>query len=293
MAKPNPPLPGDEINSATLMRPQNLSIKMAVIKADGSREIIRAEYAVGGDSWIATRDTLLSQLGEDELLIFWTRIPPNDNLGTFADLETPGTYLPYPPGDGTTPDASDDPVNQIPYLQEWRGHIGRMMHGWDHFHSTKAYSDVSSSDRDTLEKQIISMAGVSWEYLKVWGNMVDDTGKPHDNWLSFKQGAEDTVTVICDVCNSETWARRLARNINFSEFKTKLDRLKVWSVNQDTTPWTPGREIIRFYGADNLQTIPEATSAAFFNNYRTHAEDALDYYDEHVSHTETQHGHDD
>lgn len=187
------------------------------------------------------------------------------------------------------------PVNQDFYLREWRPHVARLMHGWSAFHGDEVFGGLTAEKAVILERVVKGLAGHAWYALAFWNRQRTDptdlTSVPVENWLTWKGVPEAAVTAICESCNTETVARRMARRLDFDQFRAKTDAAQVWSLDATGDVWVPGRHLTSL-SRKSLAEAPDATSVAnFFDNLSGHAGQALDWYDDHLAHREIPHGH--
>ena len=187
------------------------------------------------------------------------------------------------------------PVNQDWWLREWQPHIARLMHGWSAYAGDSVLTGLTAEKMSTLTRVIEGLAGHAWYALNFWNrqriNPIDPTTAPTENWLAWKPAPERAVTAICESCNTETIARRMARRLDYDRFKAKTDAAEVWSIDSTGSVWVP-KSFLTSMTRTNLAEAPDATSVAnFFDNLAGTAGQALDWYDDHLAHREIPHGH--
>ena len=187
------------------------------------------------------------------------------------------------------------PVNQDWWLRDWRPHVARLMHGWSAFHGDREYGVLTAEKKVILKRVITGLAGHAWYAIDFWDrqrtNPADRTSPPTEGWIAFKSVPEIAVTAICESCNTETVARRMARRLDYDRFRAKTDAAEVWSIDSTGSVWVPKSHLTSMIRT-NLAEAPEASSVAnFFDNLAGTAGQALDWYDDHLAHREIPHGH--
>ena len=187
------------------------------------------------------------------------------------------------------------PVNQDFFLREWQPHIARLMHGWSAYAGDSVLTGLTAEKMSILTRVIEGLAGHAWYTLSFWNRQridpMDLTSRPTENWLVWKPAPEIAVTAICESCNTETVARRMARRLDYDRFKAKTDAAEVWSLDSTGPVWIPRVQLTSMI-RKSLAEAPEASSVAnFFDNLAGTAGQALDWYDDHLAHREIPHGH--
>ena len=150
------------------------------------------------------------------------------------------TYLDY---DGSL---TTEPVNQIPYLQDFRGHAARFMHQLDATIGHHSLQAAEENDRETIRQTIRDMIGAAWLKYNVW-EVVDPEeliiGGNYDGTLLWRRSLEEIQGVdrlICGQCNFSNFARLCLTDMNIPLFRSLMHSGIVYSVDITATPkWEP------------------------------------------------------
>ena len=243
---------------------------------DGSREI-RYVSSVNGSGWAGGSRRYVLEQGLPAV--------------TWADVSVlsetslrPGQYLPYPPDDGIGIPSTPDPVNQIPYLAEWWPHVGRAAHGFDTIFHARSMLALDDATREVIRKTVQGLIGEAKFRITTFA-AIDPLG----TWKAGIPWVEVAIQTVCDDCSSATAVRQIGRNINVARFSAELANGKIYGADKTVKPWVPGT-LVRNLNQEDVQS--ESSLASFFSSLEAQYEQALDWYDTHIAHLESPHGHD-
>ena len=169
---------------------------------------------------------------------------------------------------------SAEPVNQIPYLLDFRAHAARFAHELDDAMGHHSLSSAEESDRLAVRGTLRDMIGSAWirydewavtdpEELIVGGNF---DGTPL--WSRNLDDYRDIDRRLCSQCSIATFARQVLKRGNIPLLKQLVRSGIVYSIDRSMTPW--GAEIF------DAATQPESQ---YYIALDTAYEAALDYYD--------------
>ena len=198
---------------------------------DGSRRYTAYNAVSNPMQWIIRRSTQ-----EDA----WGTIGVSYENGGRPLLDHGIAYLDY---DGSV---GPEPVNQIPYLQDFRGHAARFMHQLDATIGHHSLQAAEENDRETIRQTIRDMIGAAWLKYNVW-EVVDPeeliVGGNFDGTLLWKRSLEEMQGIdrlICGQCNFSNFARLCLTDMNIPLFRSLMHSGIVYTVNIETTPkWEP------------------------------------------------------
>ena len=217
------------------------------LSSDGTRRITDAQFIELNPTyptWEGIRDARL-RVWDYSPIVFWG---PNGNgvLLNYIRYRSVGDYLPYPPEDGLAISPVSDPVNQVPYLQLFKGHAARFMHQLDATIGHHSLQAAEEDDRDAIRQTIRDMIGAAWIKYQMWAVIDPEeliVGGVNDGvplWLHGLPAEQDRDRRICGQCNFSNFARLCLTDMNIPLFRTYLRSGIVYSVDISTRPkWQP------------------------------------------------------
>ena len=177
---------------------------------------------------------------------------------------------------------SEEPVNAVPNLREMKPHVARFAHELDAYHGHRSHLAAERQAQQVIEKMAWGWVGEAWLRLRLL-EAIDPQQLTLDGtellWKKSLYWPELIIGAMCDMCDTEMWARRILRNIDVSAFQAQLDTGKVPAIDRTTTPWTPSTTILADVGRDNPDND---TLETFYRRMETGYHRALDYYDSEV-----------
>ena len=245
------------------------------LETDGSRRV-RDRTVASGNTWDSSI-YLATMLSGGLPAVTWEDL----SVINIADIVT-GQYLPYPPAMGNGGGTQVDPVNQIPYMQEWEAHTCRMAHDVNQFNLDAGEHRLSSSwavvpgGAHSAETQIRNQNA-----LQVFRAIIGDTLRRLDRWNALDREGGSTFTTdwlqqlpgirnivenkLCAACEHPYSIREFARLHDYSAWRTILDHrrvldegtgsaiMRVPTIVRDTEPWQPhATENLVFFGGTDL-----------------------------------------
>lgn len=294
-------LPDDAPDGATIERV--VTIQIALMDAASRR-------TTSDEVTFSTRrvEYLTKRAGPGEVVVYIGQLvtdtvssPRRTGSSTPGHPGNAGLYVPYPTDDARQWDddgnylrfAVEEPVNQVAKLREWRPAVARAMHGYVSLSETETFKDATAEERRVVRRVCLGLIGHAWWALDFWAGLVDENGLPLPIWTTARNIPKKVMDAICaDPCNTETWARRVLRRFNVGAFASAVDAGQITAINAAVKPWAPGAVVVRQSAAAG-EVLSSETIAEFHDSLESHAKRALDYYDDHVSHRETPHGHED
>ena len=185
------------------------------------------------------------------------------------------------------------PVNQIPFLREWRPFVARSAHEFDWTMSAHSLRDLSENERWTVERQMYGLIAAPWFVMKILA-ATSPTVMVSGNfqWKIFQGDAEAVLAGLCHECEDlATFARRFAHKANLELFRGALVSGKVHETDRDVTPWGLGEVVTKVVvSLGNTPTAEKIT--AFHNRNREEYLRVLEFYDQEVGARERPHSHD-
>ena len=145
-----------------------------------------------------------------------------------------------------------EPVNQIPYLREWREHCGRFAHQLDILHGSRSMTGLSHGRRQVAIDYLDARIGSMWQLLAFWAAINPETDT---SWKTAVPSLTQAIEDLCATCDSPMWPVTVATNIETRPFQLALDSGIVRAIDKSVTPWVPGRTL------DNVRLTDFTTDA--------------------------------
>ena len=210
-------------------------------------------------------------------------------LAVWSDEARSRRYLGY---DGIY---SGFPVNQIPFLREWKPFTARAAHEFDWTMSAHSMQDLTANQRQTVEQQMYGLISAPWQIMAL---LEDTDPKNIDSfasgplWKVYQTEVEGVLAGLCHECEDlATFARRFAHQANLELFRGALVSGKVYTSNRDVTKWGLGTVVTEAVAPSG--TTPSAESiTAFHADNRLEYLKAVKFYDTEVGVSERPHSHD-
>ena len=190
---------------------------------------------------------------------------------------------------------SPTPVNQIPFLREWKPFVARAAHEFDWTMSAHSMQHLTTNQKWTVESQMYGLIAAPWQIIDLLENASDteiDSFTSDYLWKSYQTDAEDVLVGLCHECEDlSTFARRFAHEANLELFRGALVSGKVHQSDRDVSPWGLGTVM-----TEQLAPVGQTPSAESITGF--HADNkveylkALKYYDIEVGSAERPHSHD-
>ena len=211
---------------------------------------------------------LISKRAEGHLFLATTPIRAGDQIDYVQWHALPNAYLNY---DGNW---SADPVNQIPYLQDYQGHVARAAHQLDAAMGFYSMLSMEESDRLAIYHAYRDFIAVAWLRYVAWG-LIDPQeliiGGLYDGTFLWKRDIDDmheTHDILCGECDISTIARVARKRANLIALKSAHRQGTVYSFDHSTNPWG----LVEFdYASQPYSDYYDTLEQAY--------EDALNYYD--------------
>ena len=142
---------GDVVTTDTVLGPSSNPRRLVFFPLDGSRRLLTGVFTVpaaSGSLAFVADDDINYFYPEGYIMLYW---------GDSPIRQEKGEYLPYLNTDTTLADrrlpSQAEPVNQIPDLTEWRGHLSRFAHELDFTMGMRSMLDSSEDDRQIVYDQ--------------------------------------------------------------------------------------------------------------------------------------------
>ena len=197
--------------------------QIIVLDTDGSRRVV-AQGGYTPDEWnTGTVRPAWTQRYKDHPIVLWYRPYPVE-----------GMYLPYLNDDGSIPQPSTAPVNQVPMGLAWKADIARAAHMYSELEATLRASATSTVVYSGVRDLVIGTVGSCWRVVGMWMGL-DPTD---DQW---RRGQNDMASIMAglrELADTETWLRRLANNVDLSDLRGALDAGRIPTINRSTNPWS-------------------------------------------------------
>ena len=139
------------------------------------------------------------------------------------------------------------------------------------------------STREVIRKAVQGLIGEAQFRITTFA-AIDHLG----SWRAGIPWVEVAIQTVCDDCASATAVRQIGRNINVARFAAELADGKIYGADKTVKPWIPGT-LVRTLSEEPPHS--EQSLASFFRGHEARYEQALDWYDTHIAHTEAPHGH--
>ena len=201
---------------------------------------------------------------------------------------TPQNYLDY------NGEYQFGPVNQVPFLREWKPFVARSAHEFDWTMSAHSMEDLSENELWTVQRQMYGIIAAPW-FLMDLLEATDPTVMLGAElaWKVYQAEVEAALVGLCYECEGvATFARLFAHEANLELNRGALISGKVHQSNRSVSPWGLGDNIVTQV-AVRLGTTPTAKEITGFHdgNYAEFL-NALDFYAKNVGAAERPHSHD-
>lgn len=296
---------GDVVTVDTDLGISSNERRLVFLPLDGSRRLLTNLFIVpaGSGSLAHLADANITyDYPEGYIILYW---------GETSIRQEKREYLPYLNADTALADrrspSQGEPVNQIPDLVEWRGHLSRFAHELDFTMGMRSMLDSSEDDRQIVYDQWSSAIGSVWEKIDPWARLEPNPNNPEyalttqaatgqeisvPTWLYEKPELERLHTLLCGECVTPTFAREFLHNADLPRVRTRYNQGQLLGVDRSTSPWGIGEIIDRVPNLPALSTAQaEAAIADFFGGHAEQYKAALNYYDKVTGLGERAHGH--
>ena len=229
------------------------SVGLIILSRDGSRRIVRAVSAgVINPLIIPNRNYDPPRVGDSfqswtgiKLYAEWVKDDPGQTVlmlqpprgeGSFHYGQMPGMFMPNGTIAGQTRPVPDA-VNPIPRANTVRDTLATIAAGWDvTWHSRYVFSDH-------LRQQVTSriVDGLLADIERDLQTLLAKVSPTRAYWEAKLLLIDAKLVAVCGLCTGDpyVWARVLARNLDLTAFRVRLDQGEIPAVNLATKPWQP------------------------------------------------------
>ena len=186
-----------------------------------------------------------------------------------------------------------EPVNQIPFLQEWKAFVARAAHEFDWTMGAHSLEDLSENEMWTVRHQMYGLITAPWIIMHLL-EITDPQAELAGNllWKSYQTSAEEVLVGLCHECEDlSTYARRFAHQANLELFRGALVQGKIFASDRDVTPWGLSDDTVTEVVVSVGQTPTAEKIAQFHRQNRAEFLNALKFYDTDVGAAERPHSH--
>lgn len=260
------------------------------VNSDGSRKV-HGRWGLSSHSSAMNILSASKRLGY--IPIYWGL----DSREIFRSMRGDDKYLPYPPAGGGNVVASTEPVNQIPYMLEWMGHISTFAHEIDTMWSEHSLILRDGENYNMIPGSAIRDSGINLRNQTalrygrgICGNgfeKVDDWSKLDPlgtRWVTEKPNVQDDVEALCLVCDHAHWLRQFLVKHDVLPWQNSLDEvlthpvtnqqyMRVPKIDKSGELWLPSSE--------NITTIAGNAPINWWKRQMVNYGKAVDWYDEH------------
>ena len=166
-----------------------------------------------------------------------------ENAGMFQADRGPVLYLDY---DGSL---TTEPVNQIPYLQEFQSHAARFAHQLDAAMGLHSIQSMEKEDRDALFELFHDGIASGTRRYAEWETIDPEEliiGGVNDGLLLWKHGPDgrDLASMkvvdekLCGQCGFSTFLPLAAEKVDLAAARRAVRQGTVYVMDRSTTPWS-------------------------------------------------------
>ena len=252
---------------------------------DGSRKVVDyVRFLTYQDT-----DTQAEQLLEDnpDSDVHYIRHPGNILAELYFVDPTAVAYIDYDWSIVT------EPVNQIPFLLEWKTFVARSAHEFDWTMSAHSMEGLSENEAWTVRHQMYGLISAPWILMLLLEstNPLEELGG-NLLWKTYQGSVEEVLAGLCHECEDiSTFARRFAHQANLELFRGALVQGKVYESDRNVTPWGLSDNIVTQVVVPVGQTPTAEKIAQFHRQSRAEYLNALRFYDTVVGRLERPHSH--
>ena len=186
------------------------------------------------------------------------------------------------------------PVNQVPFLREWKPFVARSAHEFDWTMAAHSLAGLSDNEIWTVQHQMYGLIAAPW-YVMFILEATDPTTELNGNvlWKTYQADAENVLEGLCHECdNTATFARLFAHKANLELVRGALVSGKVHETDRTLTPWGLSDNIVTQVVASIGETPTAEKIAQFHRQNRMGFLNALHFYATDVGTAERPHSHD-
>ena len=250
------------------------------LASDGSRRILDANTIRTSPSlptWEDIRDVRLG-FWPDSPIVFWG--PLNDVISLNSALIRAGRdgwYLPYPPADGIAVYPVEEPVNQVPILQQYQRNAAVSAHDLQVTLGTDVMQSATDDDYQTVKHSFIHLIGAAWQRYVEWATVDSEeliVGGNYDGTLLWRRYLDDhaaTDAALCGTCDIANFARRFYFHANLPLFRRLRRSGIIYSVDRTANPWEA-----------SIFAVASQPESQYYDDLDTAYHLALRYYDERI-----------
>ena len=186
------------------------------------------------------------------------------------------------------------PVNQFPYLREWKPYVARAEHDFDLTMNSHSMTELNEDQRWTVENQMHGLIGASWFILHILEGIdpttVDSRGIK--DWETYQADADTILAGLCHECDhGVNYSRYFAHKANLELFRGALISGKVHQSDQDVEPWGLATNVVTQVSPPSGTTASEESIANFHKANKVEARKAMLFFHTEVAHAVIPHEH--
>ena len=186
------------------------------------------------------------------------------------------------------------PVNQIPFLREWKYYTARVAHEFDWTLSAHSMEDLSENERWAVQHQMYGLIAAPWIGMHLL-EVTDPRELLNGNllWKIYQGEVETLLKGLCHECeDTAIFARLFAHKANLELFRGALVSGKVHETDRELSPWGLADNIVTQAVAPVGQTPTAEKISQFHRGNRAQFLSALGFYSTDVGSAEQPHSHD-
>lgn len=207
-----------------------------------------------------------------------------DRVAYAADLSSWETFNPHRGYVSHTGLASAEPVNQVPYIQDYRLILATFAYqvistpepklkqilsaGTQQIHPDHPHNDASAHSYGALMDWARGVIGLVWTDTEAWEVLPKDPALLA--WQQQKTQTDNRLEKLCAECASASWAINLQLNINAAVHRGLLQLGTYHGMDRTSKPWGAGGFIASKPGGRTVQQAHDENVVAF--------EKAVHYY---------------
>ena len=250
------------------------------LASDGSRRVVDDDtirLGPGSPTWVDARDFRLG-FWPDSPIVFWG--PDTAVISLTSALIRAGRngwYLPYPPADGVAVYPVEEPVNQVPILQQYQRNAAVSAHDLQVTLGTDVMQSATDDDYQTVKHSFIHLIGAAWQRYVEWATVDPEeliVGGNYDGRLLWRRYLDDhaaTDAALCGTCDIANFARRFYFHANLPLFRRLRRSGIIYSVDRTANPWEA-----------SIFAVASQPESQYYDDLDTAYHEALRYYDERI-----------